>query len=1192
MFKVFFLNELRYTLKQPMVYIFTLMIGLLVFGATSSDSIVIGGAVGNVLKNAPHIITTFTLIMSLFGLLMGAAFFNNAALRDYNNHFNEILFSTPLSKFGYFFGRFAGALIISTLPLMGVFIGTIVGSNIAPLVGWEDPERYGIIQMQTFINNYFLFILPNMFFAGAIIYSLAVSFRSTVISFVGAMIILITYLISGSLITDIDNETIAALTDMFGSRTYALTTKYYTPIEKNTLNPSFSGLIMINRVFWISVGAVVLFVSYLRFSFLERNKKVKKEKEVKTSTSTTFTLPKLTPTFNGSTEWAQFKSFFKMNVLSIAKSITFKILFVFSAILLFTGLYGGFEYFGLQSYPVTYDIIDQIDNSTLLFIMIILVFFSGELIWRDRDNKINEVIDASPHTSFVSLAAKSLSLVTITSLLSWFFIVCGIVYQLVNGYTRIELDVYFIDFVMTKLNIYIIWAGLMIMIQVLVNNKYIGYFVSVLVIFVWDLILLMMDVETNMLSIGGAPSLTYSDMNGFGSGVYGAIWFNTYWVLIGVIAVLIAGALWNRGVANSLAIRFQIAKKQLPSKYRLATLGVLGIWLLVTGFVYYNTQVLNEYVTSDEVEVARADYEKKYKKYESITLPKITDIKYFIDIFPEERNVNVRALMTLKNESNEPIDTIPYNLSGDWKSEINIPGAELIFDDEDLDFQMYRLQKDLAPGESIEVEIKTKYETKGFQNRRGTTSVCANGTFFNNKSVLPSLGYNAGQELSDKNTRKKYDLLPKKRMPELEVHCSEACMANYLTDGVSDYIMAETVISTSEGQTAVAPGSLIKQWNENGRNYYHYKVDHISQDFYSFISAEYQVKTREWNGVDIEVYYDEKHEVNVDMMLDAVERSLAYYTKHFGPYYHEQCRIIEFPRYATFAQAFPGTMPYSEAFGFVVNLEDENENNVIDAVIAHEMAHQWWAHQVVGANMQGGTLMSESFAEYSSLMTMKSITDNPMKMRNFLKYDHDRYLRGRGRELQKELPLYKMENQMYLHYGKGSVILYALQDYIGEDKVNLAMKQFLEEFRYKEPPYPTSLDFLKYLEPQVPDSLQYLVDDWFKEITLYDNRLKEATYKELDNGQYEITMEIETVKIKADSMGEETKVPMNDWIDIGVFADDDEEELMYQKRVKFNQPEMTFTFVVDSLPAKAAIDPRHILIDRVYKDNIKTLTGE
>ena len=237
-------------------------------------------------------------------------------------------------------------------------------------------------------------------------------------------------------------------------------------------------------------------------------------------------------------------------------------------------------------------------------------------------------------------------------------------------------------------------------------------------------------------------------------------------------------------------------------------------------------------------------------------------------------------------------------------------------------------------------------------------------------------------------------------------------------------------------------------------------------------------------------------------------------------------------------------------------------------------------------------MLSESFAEYSSLMTMKHLTKNPMKMREFLKYDHDRYLRGRSGEVDKEMPLYKVENQMYIHYGKGSVILYALQDYIGEDKVNTAMRNFLEEFKYQKPPYPTSLDFMKYLEPQIPDSLHYLIDDWFKEITLYDNRLNEASYKELENGKYEVRMNIESYKIKADTIGNETRVPINDWIDIGVFSDKEEEHLLFEKRVKIDRPEMSFSFVVDSLPVKAAIDPRHLLIDRVYDDNSKTLVLE
>ena len=1189
MFSTFFFNELKYTLKQPMVYIFLTIIALLVFGATASDSVQIGGSVGNVVKNSPIVITRFVAIMSIFGLLIAAAFYNNAALRDYNNNFNEILFSTPLSKSGYYFGRFFGALIISTIPLLGVYIGVILGAFLAPVIGWEGAERFGTFYFETFINTYFLFILPNMFFAGAVIFSMAMAWRSTVISFVGAMVIIVAYIISGTLMSDIDNETIGAMFDTFGIRTYALSTKYFTPIEKNTVSPGFGGLLLLNRLVWVGLGIVILVVSYFRFSFLEKNKKVKETKGEDKSKARSVSIPKITPIFNGSTEWIQFKSFFFTNFVSIRKSVTFKILFVFSGILLVSSLWGGFEYFGLQSYPLTYEIIDAINGSTLTFIVIILVFFSGELVWRDRDSKINEVVDASPHSSIISLAAKALSLVTITSILNLFFILCGIIYQLGNGYTRIELDVYIIDFLFTNLSLYFVWSGVMIMIQVLVNNKYLGYFISILVLFLWSILLSMFDIQTNMLEVASAPRLRYSDMSGFGPGVYGAIWFNIYWGLFAILSLMIAGALWNRGSDSPLVDRLQVMKKQVSPFFRkgIAVVGI--IWLVVAGFVYYNTQVLNSYKTSDEVEELFANYEKKYKKYEGIDLPKITDIKYHIDIFPEERDVHVRAVMKLTNETSIPIDSIHYNYGDDWVPEFAIPNSELVMDDEYFGYRIYKISPAIQPGETIEVEVKTKYISKGFENGMGNRSVLANGTFFSNMSILPTLGYNDGIELSDKNTRKKYDLAPKKRMPELEVNCDKGCMSNYLSNGFSDYINAETFISTSSDQIAIAPGSLVKQWTENDRNYYHYKVDHISQNFYSFISARYEVKTRKWNGVDIEVYYDQKHDVNVDMMLDAVERSLQYYSDNFGPYYHQQCRVIEFPRYATFAQAFPGTMPYSEAFGFVVNLEDESDNNVIDAVIAHEMAHQWWAHQVVGANMQGGTMMSESFSEYSSLMTMKSISETPMQMRQFLKYDHDRYLRGRGSERVKELPLYKVENQQYIHYGKGSVILYALQDYIGEDSVNKAMRTFLEEYRYAKPPYPTSLDFLRHLDPVVPDSMKYLVDEWFKEITLYDNRLTEATYSELDNGKYEIKLLVESVKIKADSMGSETKEPINDWVDIGLFADEDEEDLMYQKRVKFDQPEMEFTIVVDSLPVKAGVDPRHILIDRVFSDNIKTV---
>lgn len=1190
MFKNFFLSELKYALKQPMVYIFFGFMALFTFGATVSDNIQIGGGIGNVYENAPHIITVYTTIMTIFGLLIATAFFNNAALRDYKNNFHEILFSTPLSRSGYFFGRFFGALLLSTIPMLGVFFGVWLGTLVAPIFDWVAPDRFGDFYLETFVNNYLLFILPNMFFAGSIIFALACKFRNTTISFVGTLIIIVGYIISGKLLSDIGNETIAAITDSFGIRTYSVYSKYFTPIEKNTLSPEFTGILLLNRFVWIALGLVILISSYFGFSFQEKNKKVKTSKEYKKESIKPLTAPKLHPTFNAKTEWSQFKSFFTINVLSIVKNVTFKILLLFSVIILISNLIGGFEYYGLQAYPLTYKLIDTINGLTGVFIIIILVFFSGELIWRDRDHKINEVIDATPHTSLISLSAKTLSLVSITTILHAFIIICGIIYQLANGFTRIEIDVYLLDFFYTNFFTYFILSSVMIMIQVLLNNKYLGYFVSIIVIFIWSFVLSMLDIESNMLDIGAGPWLMYSDMNNFGPGLTGAMWFNIYWTLFSILCLFLAGALWNRGTLASLKDKIRFAKKSMPNSYKLSIISIVSLWILVAGFVFYNTQILNPYKTSDEREEVKVAYEKKYKKYQNNILPKITDAKYFIDIFPYRRNVHVKTILELTNKSNQPIDSIHFTIDPKWNPEIKIPNTKLVYEDKELDYSIYKFSPALKPDESVKATIHTKYISKGFQNTRGSSSVVQNGTFLDNFEILPVIGYNESYELSDKNKRKKYGLKPKDRMPKLEENCSINCMKNYLSDGKSDYINVETVISTADDQIAIAPGSLLKKWKEKDRNYYHYKVDHPSQNFYSFLSAKYQLATRKWNGIDIEVYHDQKHPWNVEMMLNAVERSLKYYTENFGPYYHKQCRIVEIPRYASFAQAFPGTMPYSEAVGFVTNLENENKNNIVDAFIAHEMAHQWWAHQIVGADMQGATMLDESFAEYSSLMTMKSIAKTPMSMREFLKYNHHRYLRGRSGEADRELPLYKVENQQYIHYGKGSVILYALQDYIGENNVNTAMRNFLDEFKYKKPPYPTSLDFIRHLEPQVPDSMKYLIKNWIKEITLYDNRMKTAICKRLDNGKYLTTVDIESYKMKADTIGKETKIKVNDWVDIGFFADDDEKRLIFEKRVKIDKSQMSFSFELDSLPVKAGIDPRRLLIDRIYDDNIISVT--
>ena len=420
MFKEFFLKELLPGLKRPLVWIFFGLFGLLAGAAVASDSVMIGGAIGNIHKNAPDVITTFVLVLSIFGLLIATAFFNNAALRDVHNGFSEIMFSLPIKKSGYFWGRFLGALILSTIPFLGIFVGIIIGSAIAPVFDWVDAERFGGYELSYFVNNYLLFILPNMFIGGSIIFFLAHKWKSTMVSFVGALVIIIFYIVSGNLLSDIDSQELAALVDVFGIRTHGVFTRYWTPVEKNTLAPTFEGLILYNRLIWIGIALIISAISYRVFSFTVKKSKTKKKEEVvlKSQGIEVERVRTWKGNFGNGLGWKQFLSFYKTHTESVLKNNVFKILFLFCIIILVADLSGGFEYFGLQSYPLTYKLIDSIKDNTNIFTIIILIFFSGELIWRDRDSKINEVVDATAHSSFISLAAKALSLVCITTILN------------------------------------------------------------------------------------------------------------------------------------------------------------------------------------------------------------------------------------------------------------------------------------------------------------------------------------------------------------------------------------------------------------------------------------------------------------------------------------------------------------------------------------------------------------------------------------------------------------------------------------------------------------------------------------------------------------------------------------------------------------------------------------------------------
>lgn len=1192
MFRTFFRFELSYWLRGFMLYVFILINALLIFAATYSDNVRVGNSLENTHRNAPHVIQTFYATMGLICCLMTTAFVNSAATRDFAYQTSGLIYCKPISRLSYLMGRFWGSAIVAALPLLGVSIGVIL----AAWMPGNDPDRWGRISWPAHLWGFLVFGLPNTIFLGAIIFALATWFRSTVVSFLGVIMLLVGYSIAANLLTDLDNQKLAALVDPFGIRTFSLETRYWTVAEKNAQYVTLSGMMLWNRLIWLGAGVIVLSLACWRFSFSERVSRAsgsEKRDTVRRSSSVT---PTAVCRTGFGTTIAQLVSQIRIDFFSTVKSTVFVVIGVFALVNTLAALIlSSSEGFGLKALPVTYNMIDLIRGSMYLFLIAIITFFAGVLVWKEREARLDDVFDALPHPTWIMYVGKIVALTLIVLVMLSIGVGAGILTQAAKGYTRFQIPLYATELLGLDLFRMFCLVVLAMVAHVMAPNKYLGYFFFILMVVADTFLWVMLDVESRLVNFGSLPSYTYSDLYHFAPFASGLQAFLVYWLLFASL-VSIGGILyWQRGRETGVKARIFEAFRRWRGTIRLTSLALFVAWGSTAAWAWYNTQVINIYRTGDQNEDLAERYEKELKTtVDGQSQPRITDVRYEIDLIPERRAIELRGVQTLVNRDTVPQSQLFVNLADGYDTTIELERGQLKEDLKDLNYQVYSIDPPLEPGQSLQMKYTVKYEAKGFENNVTRTDIVQNGTFFNN-SICPQIGYQTQRELQDRDERKKRGLGEPELMPPLDPQNLKARSMNYISSS-SDWVNVETIISTSPDQIAVAPGSLIRTWEENGRKYFHYKVDHPSLNFYSFISARYEVARDEWNGVQTEVYYHPEHTWNVPNMMRSIHKSLDYYTQHFGPYRHKQARIIEFPRVETFAQAFPGTMPYSESIGFIADIRDEDDIDMVFYIVAHEMAHQWWAHQVMGANMEGATLLSETLAQYSALMVMEKEYGRDM-MRRFLRYEMDSYLRSRGAEMLKERPLRRVEaNQGYIHYRKGSVVMYYLKETIGEDKVNAALRTLVDRFAYKEPPYPTSTDLIEALKEQTPEENRALLDELFDRITLFSNRTHEATVKKLADDRWEVTLEVECHKFEADEKGNETEVPFEQMMEVGAFAAPEAGKefgaTVARERRMLKSGRNTLTFETTQQPETAGVDPFLLLIDRMPSDNMKRVTLE
>ena len=986
------------------------------------------------------------------------------------------------------------------------------------------------------------------------------------------------------------------------------------PKQINTLIVSWTGKVLINRALWSVIGLSILFTTYWRFSFI-RFFGYRYSKKPKTGSDLPITgslkkIPVVSANFKGSYNRNILFALYKIEILNIFRDFYFRLIIIVGIFFLGFIFWLGFgRWYGVIDFPRTVMYMNIYAHNFLFFVFLILVFYTGESIHREKTTKFSLINDSLPPNDWLLYTSKFIALSLVALFLATIPILTGIIVQMAKGYHDFHISMYFAECYLVTLPTFIEMICFSFCVHVIVNNKFAAHAIIITVFVVMLAAYITGNWNYYLWMYSYTPGYNLSDMDGIGPAVKPLIWFNLYWLSGGGLLMILAAVFYHRGVLSSFSERVRLAFLRFNRRTRIACTLLLIAFLTTGAYNYINVSYLNTFLTPTEKDLRAVAFEKTLKKYEHDPLPAVVNLKMFVDIFPEQRRAITKALATLVNKTNQPIQTLL--LDGDQLASFSIqykgkdmpfihaliyPRAKLnVFSpahDTSM-YRMYRFPDALMPGDTAILTLNSISGYTGFANDETGTGLLHNGSLFN--GGLPGIGYDDDEELGE---RKRADYgLPEKE-PEFPVKKDPESI-NQTIDHNQGLTGFEATISSSGDQFIIAPGHLEKQWKRAGRNYFHYVLKSPgAYNGFPILSARYTVlrdsiKLYDGKNVNIAIFYHNNHSANLNRFMSMAKDGLVYFSKSFGAYPFDEFSIAETAPYII-RESFPGIIASSENYQWNARFESPDQFDYCYYFSSFLLAQQWWKHVLSPNHTLGANNIAEGVAKYCALLLMekKMGKDN---IRQYLHDESDYYRWHHNYTFLKEKPL-ASSNSGYIWDNKMAIFLYGLKDLIGEDSLNNALRRFYKDWAYRDKgPFAGNDDLFGYIKKVVPDSIQYYLSDGLDHITVYDNKILEAKVTPIKkSNEYSVQIKVNVAKYYSDTAYIETPaLKMNDYIDIAVFGVEqkgkDGRSLtnpLYFHKYKFTAGEHVINLIVKEKPLSVGIDPYEKLLDKNTYDNI------
>ncbi|HEX8619873.1 MAG TPA: M1 family aminopeptidase, partial [Thermoanaerobaculia bacterium] len=953
-----------------------------------------------------------------------------------------------------------------------------------------------------------------------------------------------TAMIAGKLLTPRLGAGAASLFDPLGYTSLAALMPSLTPLQKNTFVLVLDQTLLTSRLVWLGIATAVMAAVYARFRFAHqaagRGATTLQSKPQQPSDSSSNVAPAAVPVarrrFDASTRLRQLRAITMRSFRELHTSRAWSIVPLLALLFVLQAPQLATNEMGVPSRLSAARLTEFLIGDVSILITLLIALSAGELVWRDRAARIHALSGVTPVPDWISVTGKFAALATMLAAALTIFLFAGLAVQTMYGAGRYDLALYLQILYGLLLPEYLLTVALAMLIHVLINQKYVANVLIVLTPFARDLIR-SLGVEDNLLLYGSVPPWMHSEISGFGPATEARLWFTLYYGGWALLFALTTYLFWIRGEERDPRQRFGLARRRFTPLATIAGATAFAIIAGAGGFIFYNTHIRHEYTTTAKHEQRRAELERRYGRYASLPQPILTATKLEVEFYPQRRAATIRGTYRFENLTSEKIGTIQVATSSDVDTTtVSFDRASRLTIDDGLDYRIYALDRALEPGESLEMRFGVELETRLFQNQN--PPVVRNGSFMTHRPRdgvhwLPVVGYPSPRELDNPGLRKRYGLRERSPYPRLGDRAVGNEQRGYET------IQLETTIGTDAGQIGVAPGKTRRMWAENGRQYVHYVTEAPISNAWTLGSANYAVHRAQWRPatgshppVEIEIFHDPAHTANLDRMVRGVQASLEHNTKAFGPYRYQHVRLAEFPSPASVGgmTAHSSMMTYAEGFSLLRPQDDARNIDFVFAVVAHEMGHQWWGHQLTPAVVEGAPFLAESLAWYSAMLVIEETLgrDHLQRLLDMMRAD---YLQPNQ---PRTVPLLRAIDQVDA-YRRGPFAMYALRERVGVQNVNRTLRTLLSKFPPGRTPYPTSLDFYAELRAVTPAPMQTLLKDLFEEITFWELSAQRIDVKPDGQGAYRVTLHVEAEKLKGDKFGMEHPVPMNEPVEILVY---------------------------------------------------------